>query len=203
MKLERRFFAMEELRADDGDGTIQGYAAVFDSPSLNLGGFREIVKPGAFTQSVQRDDVRALFNHDPNFVLGRTKSGTLALQEDERGLAIKVTPPDTQWARDLMTSIRRGDISQMSFGFLKRADEWKTVDGVRTRYLLDVELVDVSPVTYPAYTSTSVGTRSADESEEMAEFRAQGLAALPDPEVEPDLTDLEARKRHLRLVELA
>ena len=85
MKLERRYFAVEELRADDGDGTIQGYAAVFDSPSLNLGGFREIVRPGAFTQSVQRDDVRALFNHDPNFVLGRTKSGTLALLEDERG----------------------------------------------------------------------------------------------------------------------
>lgn len=200
MKLERRYFAVEELRAEDGEGvgTITGYAAVFDSPSLDLGGFREVVKPGAFATSVQDGDVRALFNHDPNFVLGRTRSRTLALEEDAHGLRIRVRPPEATWARDLVGSIKRGDISQMSFGFYTKADRWETVGEARTRFLLDVELVDVSPVTFPAYPATKVQARAQEE--ELAEFRAMGMAALPDPA--PDLADLELRQRRTRLAEL-
>lgn len=206
MSLERRYVPIGELRMDPGagQGTITGYAAVFDTPSLQIGDFQEVVKVGAFRRSIQEGDVRALFNHDPNFVIGRTRSGTLALQEDQHGLAIRATPPETTWARDLVTSIRRGDISQMSFGFVKRADEWRMVGGVRTRFLLDVDLLDVSPVTYPAYPNTTVGARAHEE--ELAQFRARGLAALPAgrgdaPGRAGGDSDLSRRRRLLELYE--
>lgn len=150
-----------ELRADHDDGKIRGYAAVFDSLSEDLGGFREKIAKGAFADTLNAD-VRALWNHDANIVLGRTTSGTLTLREDSHGLAIEIDPPDTQQARDLLVSIRRGDISQMSFGFYTKADEWEKRDGENIRTLRKVELFDVSPVTYPAYADTSVATRSLD-----------------------------------------
>ena len=159
---EKRTFAAKELRVyrDNGDPSIVGYAAVFDSLSDELWGFREKIAPGAFAKTIQEADIRALFNHDPNFVLGRTKSGTLSLEEDEIGLSIEVQPPDTQWARDLTTSIERGDVSQMSFGFETIRDSWQTVDEESIRTLEEVSLFDVSPVTFPAYPQTTVQTRS-------------------------------------------
>lgn len=150
-----------EIRADKESGKITGYAAVFNSLSGDLGGFREQIKPGAFANTLNAD-VRALWNHDANIVLGRTTAGTLTLREDNHGLAIEIDPPDTQQARDLMVSITRGDISQMSFGFYTKGDEWEKRDGENIRTLTEVELFDVSPVTYPAYTDTSVGLRSLD-----------------------------------------
>jgi uncharacterized protein len=130
----------------------------------DLGGFREKIAPGAFKRSLENGaDVRALLNHDSNYVLGRNKSGTLFLSEDERGLKIEITPPDTQWARDLMVSMERGDIDQMSFGFYTISDDWETKDGENIRTLREVELFDVSVVTYPAYTATSANVRSAEE----------------------------------------
>ena len=153
-----------EIRAETGDSPkIKGYAAVFNQWSEDLGGFREIVKPGAFKKTIKEADVKALFNHDPNFVLGRNTSGTLALAEDSKGLAIEIDPPDTQWARDLVTSIDRGDIDQMSFGFRTVKDKWiDEKDEQLQRELLEVELYDVSPVTFPAYPQTTVGIRSID-----------------------------------------
>lgn len=163
-RIERRVFPLTELRAEgEGDGPkkIHGYAAVFNSWSVDLGGFRERIAPGAFAQTIQGADVRALFNHDPNYVLGRTKSGTLSLREDSKGLATEVDPPDAQWARDLVTSISRGDIDQMSFGFRTVKDQWAAQDkALQERTLLEVELVDVSFVTYPAYARTSAGVRT-------------------------------------------
>lgn len=150
-----------ELRADGDDGKIRGYAAVFNSLSEDLGGFREQIAPGAFSETLS-DDVRALWNHDANFVLGRTTSGTLSLREDNHGLAIEIDPPDTQQARDLLVSIRRGDVSQMSFGFYTKDDGWEKRDGENIRTLRKVELLDVSPVTYPAYQDTAVAVRSLD-----------------------------------------
>lgn len=165
---ERRSFTVKELRVqDNGDkpAKITGYAAVFNSLSEPLsdwwaGTFREMIRPGAFKNAIERDDVRALWNHDPNYVLGRNKSGTLSLSEDDVGLKIEITPPDAQWARDLMESMRRGDVDQMSFGFRVVTDAWRMQDGEDIRELLDVELFDVSVVTYPAYTETSAAVRS-------------------------------------------
>lgn len=170
--MERRTVEMTELRVsrsmnEDGTETgapvIEGHAAVFNQWSETLGGmfpFKEKVIPGAFKDSIGVDDVRALFNHDPNYVLGRNISGTLELKETQKGLLVRIMPPDTQWARDLTVSIDRGDISQMSFGFLVEEDSWGTEEGMDVRELRKVKLFDVSPVTFPAYPQTSVGVRS-------------------------------------------
>jgi HK97 family phage prohead protease len=174
-----------EVRIDgDEPQKIKGYAAVFDRWSEDLGGFREIIRKGAFSKTVSKADVRALFNHDPNYVLGRTKSGTLALTEDDKGLAIEISPPDAQWARDLMVSISRGDISQMSFGFRvpKNGDKWTEENGKTMRELLEVELFDVSPVTFPAYPQTSVGVRSAEDVYQAHVAEAQARKATDEKE---------------------
>jgi HK97 family phage prohead protease len=161
--IERRYVPATELRAVEREGgrTIAGYAALFDSLSVELMGFRERIEPGAFAQTIEAgDDVRALFNHDPNYVLGRTKSGTLRLREDERGLAVEIDPPDTQVARDVVESIRRGDVDQMSFAFAVLRDSWELDEYDQlVRTLEQVKLYDVSAVTYPAYPETSVGMR--------------------------------------------
>ena len=168
-KREVRMLPMTELRIADVDeksSVIEGHAAVFDSWSETLGGifpFKEIVRKGAFIDTIRADDIRALFNHDPNFVLGRNRAGTLELIEDEVGLSVRITPPNTSWARDLQASIRRGDISQMSIGFIVEKDKCSTQDGIDVREIRKVKLYDVSPVTFPAYTATDVGVRAMQE----------------------------------------
>ena len=164
---EIRMLPLQELRVNEENTTdIIGHAAVFDSWSETLGGlfpFKEIVRKGAFKESITKDDIRALFNHDPNYVLGRNKAGTLSLAEDDIGLRVVITPPNTTWAKDLVESIRRGDISQMSIGFIVLDDAWGTNDGVDTREIKKVQLFDVSPVTFPAYAETDVGVRAMEE----------------------------------------
>lgn len=150
------------LRAADGGApVIRGYAAVFDSPSEPIGydGFTEIVKPGAFAKTISESDVRALWDHNPGQVLGRTAAGTLRLSEDAHGLAVEIDPPT--WAAPFVESIRRGDVSQMSFGFQTIKDRFITTeDGKTVRELIEVRLYDVSPVAFPAYPETSVEARS-------------------------------------------
>lgn len=165
MKQERRTLQSEfrvEQR-EDGKKLIRGHAAVFNTET-DLGWFRERIAPGAFSESIGKDDVRALFNHDENFILGRNKAGTLTMREDEQGLYVEIDPPDTQVARDLVTSIERGDISQMSFGFQTIKDSWETEENAAKdlRTLEKVKLWDVSPVTFPAYQETDVAVRSHD-----------------------------------------
>lgn len=165
MTIERRFLALDGLaveQRDDGVRRIVGHAAIFNSLSEDLGGFREKIAPGAFAEAIGRDDVRALWNHDANFVLGRVRAGTLTMREDERGLAVEIDPPDTQWARDLLVSMARGDVTQMSFGFrVERGGQtWEKTDTGSVRTITRASLFDVSPVTYPAYTDTDVAVRS-------------------------------------------
>lgn len=148
------------VKSEDGKAQISGYAAVFNELSDDLGGFREKIQPGAFSETVKNDDVRALWNHDSNYVLGRNKAETLRLSEDEHGLHYEVDLPDTQWAKDLSESIKRGDVTQSSFGFTVDSDEWSKQDGETVRTLTKVTLFDVSPVTYPAYPQTSTSARS-------------------------------------------
>ena len=167
-EMERRCVEVGELRAlkaAAGDGPevrrIGGYAALFNTVSEELWGFREEIAPGAFAQTLQEGtDVRALFNHDPNLVLGRSTAGTLRLQEDDRGLAFEIDLPDTSYAQDLWRLIERRDVSQMSFGFLVVTDEWRMKDGLPLRTVRTADLFDVSPVTYPAYAETNVAVRS-------------------------------------------
>jgi HK97 family phage prohead protease len=167
-RAERTFdLAGVEVRA--GEGTppvIVGHAAVYNRWSEDLGGFKERVLPGAFTKTLLGGDVRALFNHDPNFLLGRTKSGTLTLPDEAKGLHFEAMPPDTQTIRDLVLEpLRRGDVDHCSFSFSvpTGGDVWrepKAIGGLYERDLVELRLYDVSPVTFPAYVSTDVAVRS-------------------------------------------
>jgi len=166
LDLERRAVTLDgaliETRAE-GARTLRGHAAVFNQLSEDLGGFREQIQPGAFAEAIEKDDVRALFNHSADFVLGRNLAKTLRLSEDARGLAIEIDLPDTQVARDLSVSIERGDVSQMSFGFSVRPggqDFAKNDSGLMIRTLKRLRLYDVSPVTFPAYPQTDVALRA-------------------------------------------
>jgi uncharacterized protein len=195
MKREIRFGQKLELRDQPGAmPKIRGYAAVFNTLSSPLGGFREKIAPGAFRNAVVRDDVRALVDHDPSKIVGRTKNGTLLLREDNRGLYCEISPADTSVGRDLVESIRRGDLDQMSFRFQVVSDNWsKDQSGEPIRELREVSLFDVSVVAYPAYEETSVSMRSV---------------MFPDgqPEIPKSHKSLESRKkrlRQLRMEELA
>jgi len=160
-----------ELRADGENDKpkVRGYASVFNRESENLGGFHAVIAPGAF-DNVLNDDVRALLNHDPNFILARSKngSGTLSMKVDETGLYYEFDAPDTQAGRDLMESLRRGDIDQSSFSFTVEKDEWEQPNEAEGRKLAKrtitkvARLYDVSPVTYPAYPDATVALRSLE-----------------------------------------
>lgn len=168
-ELERRYIPPTEIRITreaDLAPRIVGHAAVFNQLSEDLGGFREQIAPGAFTEALEKDDVRALFNHNPDHVLGRNRAGTLKLAEDTRGLAVDINPPDTSAAADLLALLERGDVTQMSFGFSIRpnGENWaKNDEGLWIRTITRVRLFDVSPVTYPAYPTTDVAIRSLDQ----------------------------------------
>lgn len=191
---ERRYLQVKELRVqrDADKPKIVGYAAVFNRLSENLGGFREKIKPGAFKNALKKSDARALFNHDSNYVLGRQGAGTLTLKEDDKGLWMEIDPPDTQFARDLMVSIERGDINQQSFGFTVASDSWEDLnkqESLRTLNEID-ELFDVSPVTFPAYPDTSVALRSM----EAAKATGAPLETSETPDTE---TTTETREDHI------
>lgn len=200
-EIERRSFPVVELRAQSSDAgpRILGYAAPFGVLSENLGGFREMIRAGAFTNTLKTEDVRALWQHDPLYVLGRLNNNTLTLKEDERGLWFEAAPPDTQWARDALVSIQRGDVSQMSFAFNAVNEEWTaTADGL-VRTLIEVMLFDVSPVTFPAYSQTSAQVRSRVF--ELSQQGGAGQASSPLAEVE---AEARARRRRMqRLLDLA
>lgn len=168
MNLEHRFFPMTEVRvaAVENKTVISGYAAIFNTLSdLLYWGFREKIAPGAFANNIEaKYDIRALWNHDMNFPLGRTKNDTLRLKEDSTGLATEIEPPNNNYANDFVEAIRRGDVDQMSFGFQALEDTWDILDdGTYVRTLLKVRLFEVSPVTFAAYADTSIGVRGGNE----------------------------------------
>lgn len=136
-------------------------AAVYNSASSDLGGWVEKIKPGAFNRALaEKQDVRHLKNHDANLVLGRTRSGTTTLTDSAEGLQFRTKLPNTSYAEDLAVSVERGDIDECSFGFMvhgSAGQTWADENGVTMRYLNDVDLLDISTVTYPAYPGTSAG----------------------------------------------
>jgi HK97 family phage prohead protease len=188
--IERRFLKAAEIRATD-DKRIAGHAAVFDEEYVlwDSDSYRvvEIVKPGTFTRALkEKHDVRCLFNHDPNQLLGRTAAGTMKLKQDDDGLYFDTELPDTQLGRDVLTLVKRGDVSGASFAFTVTAETIREekVNGktVRTRQIEDVDLYDASPVTYPAYTGTDVSARSIEMRAAMfpAGVPASVLELVPD-----------------------
>ncbi|KAA5937599.1 HK97 family phage prohead protease [Pantoea sp. Bo_2] len=196
--IEKRSYG-GEIRAaqDDGEPTrIVGYGSVFDTLSEVIFGFREIIKPGAF-DNVLGDDVRALFNHDPNFILGRSAAGTLALSVDDKGLRYEITAPETQTIRDLVIApMQRGDISQSSFAFriARDGDDWyQDDDGVLIHEIYQVSrLFDVSPVTYPAYQQAGSSVRSMQAWQEAHDSGAMKKA----------VNQRMARERVMRLLNI-
>ena len=165
---EVRQVAFEELRVARADGeqpVISGYGAVFGKLSSDLGLFREQIDPEAFTRTLKnRPDVFSFYNHNPDHVLGRTRAGTLELEVDQGGVRYRVTPPPAGWANDLLESIGRGDVTDASFAFRTVRDRWEQEPGqTPVRTLLEVELLEMGPVTMGAYPDASSSLRSALE----------------------------------------
>jgi len=198
MKTERRFLSTGaapvqlEERADK-PALIRGYAAVFfreDDRGTEFelwGDMVERIMPGAFDSALQRaDDVRALFNHDPSLILGRAAAQTVRLSVDGVGLRYEIDPPDTQAARDLVESIRRGDVTGSSFAF-SVVDERFVRDGDRqVREVRDVRLFDVGPVTYPAYGASQADVRELERrfASMVTKKRGQSLASLLNEQID-------------------
>lgn len=177
-----------EMRDAEGPPKITGYAARFNVKSEDLGGFREVIAPGAFADSIKRDEVVALWNHDASKPIARTGNGTLKLEEDDKGLRMEATPDDTSWAQDALKSVKAGTVYRTSFGFRltdrEKDQEWSE-DG-KTRTLKRVSVFDVSPVTFPAYRQTRIGVRAEriaslmDRLDKGEELRDAELAFLKD-----------------------
>jgi HK97 family phage prohead protease len=223
--LERRLLPLAARRVAverraDGKAVCAGYAAVFynaDDPGTEyelIPGLRERVMPACFDRCLREGaDVRGLFNHDPNHLLGRTEAGTMRLKCDKVGLRYEIDLPDTQTARDVAEMIQRGDLTGSSFSFAVRVQKFAYAsDGDQDdiRELHDVELYDVGPVSFPAYNSTTTGLRAGDV---PAEVRSAWQTGKADAEAGRRSMDrlaadgqrqasLDAMRRRLRLSEL-
>jgi HK97 family phage prohead protease len=183
LKLETRRFDVDafEVREDSDGMHLEGYAAVFNSRSENLGGFTETIAPGAFRSSLRsRNDIKLLWNHNSSAVLGSTRAGTLSLVEDDKGLRVSAILPNTTHGRDAAELIRRGDVTGFSFGFSvpnRGGDSWND-DGTE-RVLKSVRLFEVSVgVAFPAYSATdgTATVRGLDKLAKRANVDADALA---------------------------
>lgn len=167
-KKEIRTFDITNLSTrndtENNSRIVTGYAAVFNSRTLLWEGLEEVISPGAFSRALSSSDVRCLFDHDWSKVLGRTKSGTLRLEEDDRGLKFEVELPNTTVANDLIESMNRGDINQCSFGFIPTEETWDYNTDPVLRTVNEVDLFEVSIVSLPAYQDTEAAlARSKQE----------------------------------------
>lgn len=193
MKHETRNFDADfELREDGDELRFVGYAAKFNSPSEDLGGFVETIEPGAFRKSLRsRNDVKLLINHDMGRVVASTRGGTMKLIEDEVGLRVEASLAPTSEGKDLAILLRRGDLSKMSFGFSVMKDSWN--NDMTQRTLKSVRLWEVSVVSMPAYSQTEAMMRSLDKAATRAQVDADELAdAVLKLEEGADLSEQEA-----------
>ncbi len=158
--LETKFNVTRQAE-NPNDFTIEGYFALYESETQLFDGIYEIITKGAFDNTLQ-NDIRALWNHDTMFVLGRNKSGTLDLKLDDKGLFATVRMPKTQYAQDLYELVQRGDVNQCSFGFnILQEDVEELASGEYRFRINEIDLHEVSVVTFPAYENTSVQARSS------------------------------------------
>lgn len=173
--MDRRYsdLAVTLEEREEGQPAIRGVAAVYyreGDPTTEYrlwDGAVERIQPGAFDRAVAEDDVRALFNHDPSLILGRSKAGTLKLELQEDGLHYVATPSDTSIYRDVTEHLRRGDVDGSSFAFVATDVRWDKDGDTEVRTILQVSLYDVGPVTYPAYQATEAGYRDAREEQQL------------------------------------
>ncbi len=163
-KREFRNIRARELRVstnDKGQRVLAGYASIFNSLSEDLGCWREQILPGAFSKCLASNpDIVCLRDHNPTLLLGRTKSGTLRVSQDDIGLRFECDLPETTQANDLVASIERGDVDGCSFGMYCTSDNWRDDNGMTVRDVIEAEVFDCSVVTYPAYPATAVSLRS-------------------------------------------
>lgn len=166
---ETRDFNFEVRKVDGQPNVLRGYAAVFNRESLDLGGFVEVIRKGAFASSLAGSgDILALAQHDTSRPLARRSAGTLKVEEDDTGLLVEIKLSDTTHAQDIRKDVESENIKGMSFGFSTRKAAWTVNRGTGIpdlRELLDVELFEVSPVTMPAYPDTTVALRSKPQAE--------------------------------------
>ena len=165
---EIRYFPIENVRAESdqkGNKKISGYAAVFEKFSQVIYNFKEKIAKGAFAETINGGDVRALWSHNTDLVLGRTRAGTLRLKEDDYGLFFELDLPDTSTGNDAFTLIKRGDVTGMSFGFSVEKESWEQgkEGNPHVRTLEKVALFEVSPTAFPAYEATSVQARDLSQ----------------------------------------
>lgn len=190
---------------DEDNRTIGGYAIVYNTETTIGGFFREIIEPGAArSATLPEADVRAFWQHQSENIIGRTKSKTLRLSEDEQGLAVEIDLPDSPLGHTVFQAVKRGDVDGMSFGFiipdLDKDQEWQDEDkAVPLRRVKRLEVIEVSPVTFPAYEATTLAARSAEDV--LEDFRSL-QAAESDSETSADtiIEPLEA-KDDLEVVE--
>lgn len=165
-----------ELRAAGDDAaklpTIRGYVVVWEAISEDLGGFRERFRKGAFARALPTADVRALGDHLPYRILGRSKAGTLRLREDDKGLYVEIDPPNTTIGRDAVENLRLGNVDGMSVGFIAEIDEWDWSSTSPLRTVIQADIFDVSLVTYPAYPDTEASVRSTDTAAALRSLEA-------------------------------
>lgn len=181
--LEIRFVS-GNLRADSTKSKLAGFAILYDSPSQDLGGFVEQVKPGALKRSLSNpDNIKAYVEHDPHKLLARVGSGTLELREQDKGIYFELSLPDVSYARDLGVLVERGDIGGVSFGFRVNpgGEVWEMRGGQLMRDLTDISLHEISIVSDPAYTDTTVAIRSKQEWESTHWQSRPLLIDLGDP----------------------
>ena len=203
MTMERRKIeAPVEIRGDGENRQVAGYGAVFNVETVIGGAFREKILPGAFSRALD-GDVFSFFNHDQSKVLGRTKSGTLRLSEDEDGLRYEVDLPDTSAARDLKVSMKRGDVDGSSFMFdiPDGGDTWNFDGDLPLRTISHANLYEVGPVTMPAYPDASAGLRSMEESRKAADEevdRAQRNAAAAKARIAARKAESEQKFRGIK-----
>lgn len=180
--LEIRFTSGTGLRTEPaprakarGGPILHGYAIIFHALSSDLGGFREKILPGAVIDSLKQRGVLALYAHDHSALLGRTQSGSLALNVDSHGLAFELQLPKTQLGTDVAELVARGNLSKMSFGFFvpPGGDTWSAERGQTIRTVRQMELSEISLVSEPAYERTSVALRAALDTVIAAELAAR------------------------------
>ena len=174
-----------EIRSGSGlqasQGKLTGYAAVFNKPSHDLGGFREVIKPGAFKRTLADSaHVVALNNHNADQVLGRVGSGTLRLEEDDTGLRFELDLPDTSYARDLSALVQRGDVAGCSFAFAARpgGELWEETNGETIRTLTSLDLGEITITAQPAYPDTSVAKRNRPITQGFVDLNVKWLETV-------------------------
>ena len=187
--------AVELRESDGGKRELTGYAVKWEQLSQKLGyyyRFQEKFTNGAFSESLSNDDQRALWNHNSDIVLGRTKNNTLTLVEDSEGLRFNIDLPNTSWGNDVYESVKRGDVDGVSFGFKMQTEEWDESDPDNViRTVKKAQLFEVSPTPFPAYEGSSeVQTRSAEES-----FKAYKATITTPEKNEKRKRDNELRKK--------